>query len=48
MIDVTTQGPDGNWEHADVTRLCEYRDELHAQVKLGPLFTHKVRFLLNY
>lgn len=28
MIDVTTAGDDGHWDHADIKRLCAYRDRL--------------------
>lgn len=27
-IDVRTAGSDGHWDHADIQRLCEYRDRL--------------------
>ncbi len=30
MIDVTTHGPDGHWDYADIARLCAYRDRLRA------------------
>lgn len=29
-IDVTTHGPDGHWDYADIARLCAYRDRLRA------------------
>ena len=33
MIDVTTAGDDGHWDHADIKRLCEYRDRLKAALR---------------
>jgi hypothetical protein len=33
MIDVTTAGDDGHWDHADIKRLCEYRDQLKAALR---------------
>lgn len=30
MIDVTTAGDDGHWDHPDIKRLCEYRDALRS------------------
>ncbi len=30
MIDVTTHGPDGHWDVADIARLCSYRDRLRG------------------
>jgi hypothetical protein len=33
MIDVTTAGDDGHWDHADIKRLIAYRDRLKAALK---------------
>ena len=34
VIDVTTAGDDGHWDHADIKRLIEYRDTLAAELAI--------------
>jgi len=33
MIDVTIAGDDGHWDHADIKRLIEYRDQLKTALR---------------
>ncbi|HXI40041.1 MAG TPA: hypothetical protein VNH83_08685 [Bryobacteraceae bacterium] len=33
MIDITTAGDDGHWDHTDIKRLIEYRDQLKTALR---------------